>query len=211
MKHHIALRLSVIAALSAGLFACSSSTTTTPPASTGPGVGSTFTVAHWVENTNAGDTNTYQVANADTTFRGKSHVMKVLQQVPAGQPQLTPLYFAVESNGNVSVWPKPSGSQADWFTIPYATQAHTATNWDRDGSDSTMTIADGDTPSAGSISIGGSSYPTQRAKVQLLLDAGDTTVHHYAYSPDLHFRVSDDQDAGMQFAEHWKLISFVKK
>ncbi|MDP4198580.1 MAG: hypothetical protein Q8922_00410 [Bacteroidota bacterium] len=195
------------------LTGCKSDTTAPANTNSFPGVGSTFTVANWEDNTDLQDTTTYQIANADTTFDGKQHAVKMIQLVLAGLPQPDPFYLAFEANGDVSVWPKPSLSRADWFTIPYATQAHGATNWDPDGTDSSMTIADGDSPSSGSITINGTAYPTERVKVTIMHDMS-VAVHHYAYSPALRFRVSDDEDAlpdGTQFAQHWKLVSFVKK
>jgi hypothetical protein len=208
------LASSIVSLSLAALFGCSSSNSTTPPSGTGgPGVGSTFTVYYSTDNTNQLDSTTYIVSNADTACHGKTNVLELLQVVLPGQTVPDPQFFAFESSGDVSVWPQPSLS-ANWFTLPYATHTHTASAWEPDHGDSLLTIADADSPATGSVTISGTPYPTQRVKVTVLHDVGDTTVYHYEWSPDLHFLVKKDQDAsadGTTFGEHWWLKSFVKK
>jgi hypothetical protein len=171
------------------IMSCKSSSTSPAPANKSiQDTGSTFAMQ---ELSNGSlDTIIYTVfATTKTnpnTSGGKAIGLNSLRLSNGGSSQT---YWCYESDGDLSIYPNPSGDATSWLTLPFVSHNSISTNYIVGGSNPDTVKTSALWNSSGSYSVGGQTYPTDSVTVTVSSNMGSSSpppvVYHYTYLPTL--------------------------
>jgi hypothetical protein len=120
-------------------------------------------------------------------------------------------YWSYESDGDVSIFPNPSGDAASWLTLPFITHNQISASY-VDGAippDTIYTTAVWN--SSGTYTVDGQQHSTDSVTVTVTYNNGSSSApfvtYHYTYLPDLGIIAIENTDGG---ADDW-LISYSLK
>jgi hypothetical protein len=194
-----------------GIAACASDTTTQTTTTAAPGIGSTFTV---MDSTFGFSTRTQTFGYTEVAVNGST--IGIIQDNTTDTT-----WYRAESNGDLHMFPQPSGSRADTILLPFGRQtAISTTETTSSGGTTLVTTTNIVGEGSGSVSIGGKPYDTKKIKVTIFTNTGgiiDTSsVTHWSYSPAIGFWTLQTEEpkflqGTVQDYDHWSLISFSKK